>query len=136
MGAIISGICVGFPVFLIVVCGLCDTDFFKRKENAFLGYTISVIIGIVFFIFTYCLVTNMINVDNQTFCARFEAKKETYERAINDERLTSLERIQITTSIMDINADLAEEQVSVSQWYNFNLSKENEEQTISLTPIK
>ena len=69
-------------------------------------------------------------------CASFEAKKGTYESAMKDENITGFERLQITQNIMELNGDLASEQVNVTQWYNFNISEENRNKTLSLTPIK
>jgi hypothetical protein len=136
MGAIVCGILIGACIFGIVACILSETSYFEEKEHAKLGYTISSIIGIIFGICMYFITTNGINVSNESFCASFEARKETYESAMNDENVTSLERLQITEKIMEINAGLAQEQVSVVQWYNFNLSEENKENTLSLTIIK
>lgn len=113
--------------------GAINSECFIKKSTSIILFI--VLVG-VFFTAPFVFMTNTVNVWNQQFCAEFEAQKQTYERAIENENLTGLERLEITNKIMELNADLASEQVSVVQWYNFNLSQENKERTLALTMIK
>jgi len=79
--------------------------------------------------------TGLKNIDNQKFYASFQAKKQTYESSVSDERLTALERLQITEDIMKINSNLAEKQVDIVQWYNFNVDQVNKDNILELTMI-
>ena len=116
--------------------GILYETYWEDKVSPIVMWVVAALIIIFFFAIGYISTTSMVNVENQQFCASFEAKKTTYELSMKDENITGLERLQITQNIMELNGDLASEQVNVTQWYNFNISEENRNKTLSLTQIK
>lgn len=135
MGAVAFGLLTGTIGFFIAA-GILYNTCWEDKAKPVVMYGIAALIVILFFAIGYVPITSKVNVESQQFCASFEAKKGTYESAMKDENITGFERLQITQNIMELNGDLASEQVNVTQWYNFNISEENRNKTLSLTPIK
>lgn len=135
MGAIGFGLLMGALGFMIALAIICETEWGNNLRDG-IGIGIIILLIFCFFILGYIGDTSYVNIENKIFCASFEAKKNTYEYAIKDENITGFERLQITQSIMELNGDLAAEQVNVCQWYNFNISEENRNKTLSLEQIK
>lgn len=135
MGAVFLGLLTGALGFFIAM-GILYETYWEDKVSPIVMWVVAALIIIFFFAIGYISTTSMVNVENQQFCASFEAKKTTYELSMKDENITGLERLQITQNIMELNGDLASEQVNVTQWYNFNISEENRNKTLSLTQIK
>lgn len=135
MGAVFISLLTGMFGFFIAMEILYNTCW-EDKVSPIVMWVVAALITILFFAVGYISITSIVNVENQQFCASFEAKKTTYELSIKDENITGLERLQITQNIMELNGDLASEQVNVTQWYNFNISEENRNKTLSLMPIK
>lgn len=135
MVELFGGIFCGGIIFCFIAFALSQTDYFC-VEHPKAGYSISGATGFFFAVLLFLLFVQTTNINKEKFCAEFEAKKFTYETAVADKNITGLERLQITSNIMDINADLAEEKVDIVQWYNFTVSDESIEKILSLTPIQ
>ena len=79
-----------------------------------------------------------INLDNYSLKEDIEgysAIKSTYESAIADNSLTSLERLQIVDTAIDQNKSLARRQVTIDAWWNFALKRELKDELKALKPI-
>jgi hypothetical protein len=135
MGQIVIGFLGAGLGFCIFAGLLACTGKFEEGKRVVIGFTFAIILGIAFGVMTYFCATNIKNIESQKFYASFQAKKQTYENSIDDERLTALERLQITENIMYINSNLAEKQVDVVQWYNFNLTQDNKNNILELAMI-
>jgi hypothetical protein len=134
MGEIIIGFFVGGLGFFVAAWLLARSGKFEDKYE-WLGWTLATVFGVVCAIMMFFCATGLKNIDNQKFYASFQAKKQTYESSVSDERLTALERLQITEDIMKINSNLAEKQVDIVQWYNFNVDQVNKDNILELTMI-
>lgn len=135
MPELFTSIFCGGLVFCFIAFVLSQTDYFN-VEHPKVGYSISGVAGLAITVLIFFLLSQCTNIGKEKFCAEFEAKKFTYETAVADKNITGLERLQITSNIMDINANLAKEKVDIIQWYNFVVTDENVERVLSLTPIQ
>lgn len=128
MTGIIGGAIIGF-IILGLIYAITDLHTTKNKIIGF-GFLIISIVSSATIGWNY----------NNTGCEKdyygYIAIKETYESAIINQDLDSLEKLQIVQIAINQNMLLAKKKVDVTKWYNFDLTKENVDKILSLEPIK
>jgi hypothetical protein len=64
------------------------------------------------------------------------AVKETYQYALSNSELDSLERFQIIETAIEQNQTLARKQAIIDMWWNFDVREDLKNELKNLTPIK
>lgn len=134
IGAFILSLLMGIIVGLIVgrtiynsICGSADV---------LIGWLSGIFIIVIITIVGCQMGLTLGNADIQKDIAGVTALQETYTYSLNDERLSGLEKMEITKEIMEQNIAIARQKVELRQWWNQWLDQELVEEFCSLGPIQ
>jgi len=130
----ILGILIGLILFLIgmfIVSEFCDEDGIIQT----IVFVVTLLLAIGSIIIGVLIGINLDNYDLKKDINGYTAIKDTYESAIVDTNLTSLERLQIVDTAISENAYLARRKVTIDAWWNFAIKEELKDELKALEPI-
>jgi len=131
--AIIIGVLLGGLIALLVGIEVYDNS---SEYDTLKGWISGVLIFLVIAVPISLLGRYMNIADKESYIAQYKTYKTTYVNSVNDKRISGLERIELTKSIMSENTSLADEKVNINKIWNFEIPKEIKDEILGLEPIE
>jgi len=126
---VVLGALIGLLVGISVYDNVCKYDTLK---GWIAGIAVCLVISIpISFLGKYINIT-----DKESYLARYKTYKSTYINSLNDTRISGLERIELTKSIMSANTELADQKININKMWNFEIPHEIKNEILKLEEIK
>ena len=130
---IIIGVVLGGLIGLLVGVSVYDNTY---SHDTLKGWITGIAVCLVISI-PISLLGKYINVtDKESYIARYRTYKSTYINSLNDTRISGLERIELTKSIMSANTELADQKININKMWNFEIPQEIKNEILKLEEIK
>lgn len=130
---IIMGLMVGLlgiPIgYLIYECS-CSTD------DVLKGWISGVLFAAVFIFFGGFLGNYINTADVESYTEQYKVTSETYYSSIDNEKLSGLERLELTQSVMLYNRELANRKVDMVKFWSIGIPKSVKEEVLKLEYIE